>query len=115
MRVYVCNLTFSVSRKHTVLTVSLTTLEIISWNSRISWRRLTKSRCVVERGTEASDCPSASFRLRLPGVNGLCGIACFCREVDGDGCCEVPGRGDDCCGVGVCRGVDSPRYRWVPV
>ena len=112
MGVYVCNLTFTVSREHTVLTVSYKTLEIISWNSRISWRRLTNFRCVLERVIELSDCPSISFRLRLLGVNGLCGIARFCREVDGDGCGEVPGRGDDCCVVGVCRGV---RSRWVPV
>ncbi len=104
------------------MTVSLTTLEIISWNSGISWRRLTNSRCLLERGTEISDCLSlSSFRLRSRGFNELCGIACGCREVDGDGCCGVAGRGDDCCGVdvrcevGVCRGVDGSRCRWVPV
>ena len=104
------------------MTVSLTTLEIISWNSEISRRRLTNSLCLSEQGTNISDCPSLSlFRLRPRGSNELCGIACCCREVDGDGCCGVSGRGDDCwgvgvrCEVGVCRGVDSSRCRWVPV
>ena len=87
------------SREHIFLPVSLTTLEIISWDSRIGWRRLTNSRCltergtafpereVSERGTELSDCPSVSGpSLRLGEVNGLCGIG---------------GPGDDGCGVGV--------------
>ena len=101
--VYVCNFTDTVSREHTVPTVSLMTLEIISWNSGISWRRLTNSRSALERRTaEFSDCSSIAFRLRPPGVNGLCGIACFWKV-------GVPGRKDDCCGV------DCRRFRWVPV
>src|SRR5207248_585214 len=111
-----------VSREHTFMTVSLTTLKIISWNSGISWRRLTNSFCGLERATEISDCPSLSFfRLRS---RRLCVIAGGGREVDGDGCSGVAGREDDCfevrvrlergvcCEVIVCRGS---RHVWVPV
>ena len=73
--------------------LTLVTLKIISWNSGISWRRLT---CMLERGREFCDCPSL-FRLRLPELNGLCGIAC-----------GVPNR------EGV-FGVNFGRYVWVPV
>jgi len=104
------------------MTVSLKTLEVISWNSGISWRRLTKSRCPLERGIELFDCLSSPpVRLTLRGLDELCRIACCCREIDGDGCCGVAGGGDDWCGVsvrcevGVCRGVDGWRCRWVPV
>jgi len=104
--VYVCNFTLSVSCEHTFLPVSLMTLEIISWDSRISWRRLTNSRCLTERGTafperEVSDCTSVSGpSLRLGEVNGLCGIG---------------GPGDDGCVVGVWCEIGCSRCRWVPV
>jgi hypothetical protein len=103
------------------MTVSLATLKIISWNSGISWRRLTNSFCGLERVTEISDCPSLSFfRLRL---RGLCVRAGGGREVDGGGCGGVAGCDNDCfevrvrfgggvCEVIVCRGS---RYVWVPV
>ena len=100
------------------MTVSLTTLEIINWNFKISWRRLTNSRCLLERGIEIPDYLSlSSFRLRSRGLNKLCEIACGYREINKDGCCGVADHEDNYCGVDircevdVYRGIDGLRYR----
>jgi hypothetical protein len=92
----VCNLICSVSREHTFLAVSFTTLEIISWDSGISWRRLTKSRCLAEREADLFE-PQFTDCRPEPGPR----LGSFCLGTRGVK--EV----NESCASASCRGVDE--------